>query len=187
MRRGGWAEARKPWNCSQGQAGVELVSWKPEGGFKLTLEGYPTDLGVIFLPERNISHCSFCFGPSRTSWLFAVERPVTGPSGATPLRVGELLGLLINVHSGAGWAADLTHASLISSGTKGPSFQSPSMVLSSRAEVLQSSPRASSYPEFTPHCWHSPEEPSFPGGSTHSCQGLCSRDAISRSGKRECC
>lgn len=68
---------------------MELVSWKPWGGFTLRPELKPAGLGgAVYLPERNISDCFVCFGPSGASGLFAMERPVTGPSGATPLGVG---------------------------------------------------------------------------------------------------
>ena len=55
------------------------------------------------MPGRNLSDCFVCFNPGRASELFAVERPVTGPLGTTPLIGGGPLGglrVLINVAQG---------------------------------------------------------------------------------------
>lgn len=68
------------------EAGTELASWKPRGGPSLRPELTSAGSGgATCLLERNTLDCFVCFGPGRASGLFAVERPVTGPLGTTPL------------------------------------------------------------------------------------------------------
>lgn len=61
---------------------MELVSWKPWGGFTLRPQLKPAGLGgAVYLPERNISDCFVCFGPSGASGCLLWKDQFLDPKG----------------------------------------------------------------------------------------------------------
>lgn len=122
------------WN---GAGGPEVL-----GGYTHRLEVASAGLGRASALAGKEPICFVCFRPGGASGLFAV---VPEPSGTTPPGVGRRVGfqVVINANPRAVCAADLPHGvSPISCGTKAPPClpPSPSVLLSSGSQVLQSSP-----------------------------------------------
>lgn len=145
--------AASRWRCrtslapgSHGAGAVWWLEWSWWAGSPGRI--YTQTRGGFRRPGQSVCTCQkgmylFCLlSPSGASGLFAV---VPEPSGTTPPGVGRRVGfqVVINANPGAVCAADLPHGvSPISCGTKAPPClpPSPSVLLSSGSQVLQSSP-----------------------------------------------